>query len=143
MKKEDVILYREIQKNAQMGMKAIQTITGKVMDDQLSRQLSGQGLKYSEFYSRAGDKLLEGRAGQFQSNAIEDMMLVGGIHTNTFFNVSTSHIAEMVIEGCNKGVMQINKALNQCSNASSQSKGIAKEMVEFEEKSMETMKQYL
>lgn len=143
MKKDDVELYRDIQKNARMGMKAINTLAGKVYDDNLSMQLSAQGIKYSELYNKAADRLLDARAESYKDNAIEDMMLVGSIHTNTILDVSASHLADMVIQGSNKGITSMWKSMNQHTNASKYSVELAKELVDFEEKSIEALKKYL
>lgn len=143
MKKDDVELYRDIQKNARMGLKAINTLAGKVYDDNLSMQLSAQGIKYSEFYNKAADRLLNAKAESYKDNAIEDMMLVGGIHTNTLLDVSASHLADMVIQGSNKGITGMWKSLNQHENASRHSVELAKELVDFEEKNIEALKKYL
>ena len=119
MKRDDAEIFREVQKNTEMAMKAIDTISDKVYDDDLALQLSKQSLKYSEIHNRAMDKILEGKAEPYRTNNISQMMLVGGIHTNTMFNTSTSHIAENI------------------------SLEIAKELMDFEEKNIERLKKYL
>ena len=48
MKPEEINIYREIQKNAEMGMKAIETLSDKVYEDEFARQISRQSLKYSQ-----------------------------------------------------------------------------------------------
>ena len=47
MKAHEAKVYREIQRNTDMAMKAIDTISGKVYDDDLALQISIQSLKYS------------------------------------------------------------------------------------------------
>ena len=44
MTSQEVAIYREIQKNTEMAMKAIDTISDKVYDDSLAMQLSRQSL---------------------------------------------------------------------------------------------------
>ena len=60
MKRDDAEILREVQKNTEMAMKAIDTISDKVYDDGLAIQLSRQSLKYSEIHNKALDKILEG-----------------------------------------------------------------------------------
>ena len=45
MKRDDAEILREVQKNTEMAMKAIDTISDKVYDDGLAIQLSRQSLK--------------------------------------------------------------------------------------------------
>ena len=62
MKRDDAEILREVQKNTEMAMKAIDTISDKVYDDDLAVQLSRQSLKYSEIHNKALDQILEGKA---------------------------------------------------------------------------------
>lgn len=143
MKRDDAEILREVQKNTEMAMKAIDTISDKVYDDDLAVQLSRQSLKYSEIHNKALDKILEGKAEPYRTNNISQMMLVGGIHSNTLFNTSTSHIAEVMIQGSNRGITDMCKALNHHERAGSFSLEIAKELMDFEEKNIERLKKYL
>ena len=59
MKHDDAMIFREIQKNTQMGMTAIDTILDKIGDDAFSLQLSKQSLRYSEIHNRALDRILQ------------------------------------------------------------------------------------
>lgn len=59
-------------------MKAIDTISDKVYDDDLAVQLSKQALKYSEIHNKALDRILEGKAEPYRTNHVSQMMLVGG-----------------------------------------------------------------
>lgn len=143
MKAEEVKLYREIQKDADMAIKAIDTIADKVYDDDLAMQISRQSLKYSDLKNRATDKLLQAKAEPYRENHVADMMLAGGIHYNTLFNTSTSHIAELMIQGSSRGITQMCKTMNHCPGAGSHCMEMAKEFMDFEEKNIERLKKYL
>ena len=136
MQKQDLAIYRSVQKNAEMGLKAIDMISDKVYDAELARQLTRQGAKYSEIRSRAVDKLLEEKADPYRGTYMQDIMLATGIHSNTMFNTSTSHIAEMVIQGSNRGLTDMWKTLNHNKQAEKQTVEFAKELMDFEEKNM-------
>ena len=143
MKKDDAEILREVQKNTEMAMKAIDTISDKVYDDDLAVQLSKQALRYSQIHNKALDKILEGKAEPYRTNNISQMMLVGGIHSNTLLDTSTSHIAELVIKGSNKGITDMCKALNHHERAEGFSLEIAKEFMDFETENIERLKKYL
>ena len=143
MKSDDVKILQGVQKNADMAVKAINAIENKVYDDSLAMQISRQGMKYSEIYNKATNKLMEGRARSYQSSGFQDMMLKGGIMSNTMFNTSTSHIAEMMIQGSNRGLTDMWKNINHYENAGNASMEIAKELMDFEEKNIERLKKYL
>lgn len=143
MQKQEINVYREIQKNTEMAMKAIDTISDKIYDDQLSTQISKQSLKYAEIRNQAYDKLLEAHAEPYRSSHMENLMLTGGIQYNTLFNTSTSHIAELMIKGSNMGVLEMTKVLNHNEDAGEQAVGLANRLLEFESKNIERLTKYL
>lgn len=143
MKIDDVKVLQGIQKNTGMAIKAIGTIGEKVDDDDLAMQISRQGMKYSEIYNKATNKLLEGKMPSYRESGFQDMMLKSGIRGNTLFNTSTSHIAELMIQGSNRGLTDMWKTLNHHENAGNVSLEIAKELMDFEEKNIERLKKYL
>ena len=61
MKKDDVALLREIQKNTEMGLHALEVINSKVYDDSLALQLARESFKYGEIHDRAKAQLLAKR----------------------------------------------------------------------------------
>ena len=143
MKSDDAKVLREVQRNTKMAMKAIDTITDRVYDDDLSMHITRESMKYAELYNKATDRLLNGRAASYRENGIQDMMLKGGVRANTMLNTSTSHIAELLIQGSNRGLTSMWKAINHNENAGNVSMEIPKELMDFEEKNIEKLKQYL
>lgn len=143
MKKEDVKVYREIQRNASMAMKALDVISDKVYEDDLAILIARQSMKYSELHDKAKKKLLDGKAQPYQKGGMEDIKISAGVHYNTLLNTSTGHVAEMIIEGSNKGITQMHKILNHCPHAEVHSVEMAKEFMDFEEKNIALLRRYL
>lgn len=143
MKSQEVAVYREIQRNTEMAMKAIDTISDKIYDEQLARQVSRQYLKYSEIHNEASKQLLAAKAEPYHSTYFSDMMLKTGIHYNTLLNTSTGHIAEMMIKGSNNGILEMEKILKHNEEAGERSTMLAKQLIQFEEKSVAQLKAYL
>lgn len=143
MKSQEVAVYRGIQKNTEMAMKAIDTISDKVYDDQLAMQISRQSLKYSELHNEATKQLIAAKAEPYRGNYLEDIMLKSAIHYNTALNTSTSHIAEMMIKGSSNGIVEMEKILNHNENAGEKTVALAKQLIDFEEKNIARLKHYL
>ncbi len=143
MKKDDIKVLREVQKNTDMAIKAINTINRKVYDDGLAMQIAKQGMKYSDIYNKASGRLMEGNAKNYQSSGFQDIMIKSAVTGNTAFNNSTGHIAELMIRGSNRGLTDMWKIMNHHENAGSVSMEIAKELMDFEEESIERLKKYL
>ena len=136
MKSDDKNILREVQKNTQMAMQAIDSISSKIYDDTLAAQVTKDSMRYGEIYNRATNELL-------QETGYQEMMLRGAIKANTMLNSSTSHVAELLIQGTNRGLTDMWKIMNHCENAGDRSVEIAKELMDFEEKSIEKLKEYL
>ena len=66
MRSQEVAVYKEIQKNTEMAMRAIDIINDKIYDEDLSRQMSRQSLKYSEIHNQAVSQLLQAKALRFR-----------------------------------------------------------------------------
>ena len=143
MKSQELNIYREIQRNTEMAMTAIDTISDKIYDDQLAMQVARQNMKYSELHNIALDQILKAKAQPYRTNHLSDMMLKAGIHYNTMLNTSTGHIAEMMIQGSNSGILEMNKVLYHNEEAGDKPTALAKQLIDFEEKNIERLKKYL
>ncbi len=143
MKSHEAAVYREIQKNTEMAMKAIDTISDKVHDEALAIQIARQSLKYAQLHNEASRQLVEARAESYQGSVLADAMLRTGIHYNTMLNTSTSHIAEMMIKGSTNGILEMEKVLKHHGDAGEKPVELARELIDFEEKNVERLKHYL
>lgn len=143
MREEDTAILKEIQKNTAMGLKAIHALSEKVMDDELTRQLDRQAVKYGELNNRAGKRLVEENEEQYRGSKLQDMMLTGSIEASTMFNTSNSHVAELMIQGSNRGITDMYKVLKHNERANAETVEFAKELMDFEEKSVQLWRDYL
>lgn len=143
MKKDDINLLREVQKNAETAIKSIDTISNKIYDGNMAMHMAKGTVKYSELKNRALNQLLEGKAQAYGQGHMQDLMLAGGIHSKTFLDISTGHIAEIMIQGSNKGITGVCKAINHNGQAGAQAIELAKEFIAFEEANIAELKKYL
>lgn len=143
MRHDDIMILKEIQKNTQMAMTTIDTLLDKVSDDEFTLKLSKQSIGYAKLHNDAVEQLIDEQSSPYRSNQAADMLLRGGIHLNTMLNTSTSHLAEMMIQGSNRGLTNMYKAVKHNSLAAERSVELARELMDFEEKSIEQMKDYL
>ena len=143
MKQDDITILREIQKNAQMAMSTIDTLLDKTDDSEFTMSLSKQSLGYAKIHNDAVEKLVEEQSGTYRTNQIADIMLRGSVHMGTLTNVSTSHLAEMMIQGSNRGLTNMYKAVKHNALAQGMSMELAKELMDFEEECIDKMKEYL
>ena len=143
MKQDDITILKEIQKNTQMAMTTIDTLLDKSTDNEFTMSLSKQSLGYAKIHNDAVGKLVEEGSVAYRNNQISDIMLRGSVHMNTLTNISTSHLAEMMIQGSNRGLTNMYKVMKHNSSAQEMSVELAREFMDFEEKSIEMLKEYL
>lgn len=143
MRRDDAMILREVQRNAGMGKKALGLLMPMVEDRELAGVLSRQELEYSRFADRATGALLEDGGGEYRENVWADLMLKGGIRANTLFDTSTTHLAQLVVQGSSRGWAEAGRTLNRCDNAGRDSTELAMELMNFEKRSMDEMKKYL
>ncbi|MGN0401333.1 MAG: hypothetical protein ACI4HQ_03590 [Acetatifactor sp.] len=143
MTAQEIAIYREIQKNADNIIKAIDTVSDKVYDDALYMQLTRQSLKCAEMYNEASRMLLEGKADYFRSGALSDIKLKTGLQYNTLLNTSTSHVAELLIKGCTNEILDMEKALKKNPDAGKHCLSLAKQLLEVQESYVSRLKHYL
>lgn len=143
MKQDDITILREIQKNTQMAMTTIDTLLDKAIDDEFTVKLSKQSLGYAKIHNDAVECLVEEQSGTYRTNQIADMVLRGSVHMGTMLNISTSHLAEMMIQGSNRGLTNMYKTVKHNALAQDRSVELAKELMDFEERTIEQMKEYL
>lgn len=143
MNSQETAVYREIQRNAETAMKALDALADKVYDEELSMQISRQSLKYADLRGKAVRELLDAKAKPYHSNHLADVVQRTGIHYNTLLNTSTGHIAELMIKERNNGVLELEKVLKHNENVGEKPRSLAKELMEFDQKSISTLKDYL
>ncbi len=140
---EDYIILREIQKNTEMGIRAINMLTERTTDDALRQKIENQAVRYSEFHNKASRELLDGRQENYHSNKFSNLMLSGSIMASTMFDTSDSHIAELMIQGSNRGITDMYKSLKHNANASEHTVEFAKELMDFEEQAIDSLRCFL
>lgn len=143
MKSQEIAVYREVQRNTEMAIKALETFSEKVYDKDLSMQISRQSLAYSNLRSKAVQALLDARAETYHANQLLDLVKKTGIHYNTLLNISTGHIAELMIRERNDGLIALEKVLRHNEEAGEKPRLLAQELAEFDRKSIDTLKSYL
>ena len=62
---------------------------------------------------------------------------------NTLLNASTSHLADMMIQGNTKGIVDLMKVVKSNQSVQKEYYEIAQELMDFEEKNIEKLKAYL
>ena len=132
-----------IYKNAKMGADSIINLLPRVKDDALRSAMTMQLDGYEKYAARAARELEQHGVEAKEEGLMVRMSARMGMAINTMISASTSHIAEMMIEGSNMGITDMIKLINNYDTIDSEAVRLAREIVGFEEHNIEILKRYL
>ena len=132
----------DVYRNARLGAESILNLMPSVEDEALKSELTRQLTKYEEFAAEAKNLLEKRGESPLEESTFSRMMAKMGIKMNTLIDKTSSHVAQMIIEGAVMGVTDIQKRLNEADDYG-EAEPIAKKLIAFEEDTMERMKEYL
>ena len=135
-------LYQEIYKGCKMGGESIVNLLPKVTDENLRSELTAQLERYEEFAAKARDGLFEMDKTAKEENLLAKLSAKMGVMMNTMIDATSSHIAQMIIEGCSMGITELIKAIH-AHDESDEAERLARDVISFEESCTENMKKYL
>lgn len=126
-----------------MGVIATDKILGAVDNRGLKRQIKAQHREYSCINKEAG-KLLHKNGYEARGvSPVQKMSTSMMIKMKTYKDNSPSHIAEMMIQGSNMGIVDANKKLHEYKDAERDVRGLMGRLLKFEENNVQRLKEYL
>lgn len=143
MKNQEQVVLREIQKNTHMGLEAIDALMPRVKNEKFARELANESVMYGTYYDKATDELAKAEKRLYKNVQGKDRMVRMGVWMQTFMDGSTSHMAEMMIQGANRGITDMYKILNHNKHIGTDISDMAKELMDMEERSIAKLRDYL
>lgn len=138
-------MLEELIKGLAMGKQSLTNIIPKVKDTNLTDELTKQLDCYSRFCDEA-TRMIDSIGGEAKSeNIITKISAKMGIEMNTLMDSSDAHIAQMMIEGATMGITDNIRLVRdyENSNCSEEALALARQVVSYQEKTVESMKKYL
>ena len=133
----------ELNKGACMGMDAISFVMDKVKDEELKEELKIQYKKYkdiskkiSKLYPEYSDKK------PHETSPMNKVMTYYGIEMRLMSDSSSSHIAELLMQGTNMGIIEGRRLLNN-KDINKDIHKLLKEYVDMQEDAVEVLKTFL
>ena len=136
-------ILNKIYENAQMGSNSITYVSEKTDDTELLKELQNELTQYNEVSSEASQKILELNEIPKESGPMAQVGLWSSVQMNTLMDKSTSHIAEMMMQGNAMGVIDMAKTIKNAENKSADAEQLAQKLIETEENNFQNMKQFL
>ena len=128
---------------AKMGEDNIKTILKTVNAEEIKTDLQTQMNGYNTFSYRVQQEMTKHDDVPKENGPMQKLMAYTGVRMNTMKDASPSHIAEMLIQGSTMGIIQETETLKKYPDADEPIKQIAQDLIQFEQNSIERLKQYL
>lgn len=132
-------------KNVKMGANSIIDLLPKVSDQKMRDEMTSQLESYESFAKEIRQLLFEGGKEPREESFMTKMGAKMGIMINTMMDTSTSHIADMMIQGATMGVTDTTKLVRENENSPCSEKAleIARNTIKYQEESIERLKKFL
>ena len=134
-----------IYKNVKMGSDLIVTMMPKIDDQQLKADVTEQLASYEKYATKVKKMIKKAGEEPKEESSISKFMAKMGVQMNTLTDSTTSHLAEMMIQGSVMNVTDLLRKIHESEITDGGSAEIcmAREIVSFEEKNIEKFKEYL
>lgn len=126
-----------------MGTDTVNTILPDVKDENMRADLVTQLKEYGALARRAEDLMSGYGQKPKDNNMFKKAMTETMAKFNSMTDASSSHIAEMMINGATMGVIDMTRKLRQYNAANAEIHSLGQDVVKFEENTVGKMKSYL
>ncbi len=144
-KNKDVEFLQDIYSNVKMGSDSIINLLPKIKDDDMKMMMTSQLNQYEKYAQDVKDQLVMQGVEPKEVNPVSKLSAKIGMEMKSMQDNTTSHMAEMMVQGSTMDVTDLLQKVSvyekcpECKNSVS----LAKEIVAFEERNIEKMKEFL
>jgi len=136
-------LLQSIVENARTGADACDQLLKKTDDAKMRDELMTQKQQYESFARDAEKAISDMGHHPHPQGMMARCGMWMGMQMNTMMDKTSTHIAEMLIEGATMGVVEITKAKNTFTEADANAQGIASDMIVKQQEAIERLKGFL
>ena len=138
-------LLEAMYKNVRMGADSIIDIMPKVADEDMKNELTSELERYEEFSKEIEGSILNMGEQAKDQGIMAKLGTKMSVAMNTMVDSTTSHIAEMMIQGGTMGITDATKLLREYENTSCSEDAldIARRIIKYEEETVERLKKFL
>jgi hypothetical protein len=142
---KDAELLQDIYSNVKMGSESIINLLSKVKNDDMKVMMTAQLDQYEKYAQDVKNKLTNQGISPKEPNPMAKLGAKIGMEMKSMQDSTTSHMAEMMVQGSTMDVTDLLQKVSVYENSPecSDSVKLAKEIVAFEEKNIEKMKEFL
>ena len=132
-----------VYKSASMSVDTTARMLKKTKDSALRRELKSQIEGYRQFSNNASRELRSHGLTPSDNGAMTKLMTNMGIEVNTLIDSTSSHIAEVMINGTNMGIIKMNKHLNRNKDCKSETAAMCKNLITYQKENINKLEGFL
>jgi len=140
---EEVEFLNYIYKNAEMGIIGIDNIIKKVNDEKFEKILNNQKEEYEKVCDEAENILKKYGKQNEEVGTIAKVSTAIMSEMSMLKDDSMQNIAKLMVEGTNKGIIEITEKINSYNNTDAEIVVLATRLKTILEKNIEELKKYL
>ena len=136
-------LLQMIVENGRMGADACDQLLSRTKDMELRDELMNERQIYEAAARDAETQLSNQGINPKPNGPMARMGLWMGMQINTAVDRTSSHIADIVIQGLTMGIIELTKACNSFADAGAEAQGIASNLIAKQQESIDRLKPFL
>lgn len=140
---QTIQLLQDIVRNARTGESGVSQLMEKTDDQRMRKELNREKTDYQSMAERA-EQTLKAMGGKIEPlGKMAQMGMWIGTQLNTMTNKTNAHIAEIIIQGANMGVIELTKSRSAYAEADKKAQDIAAEFITRQQAIIERQKAFL
>ena len=143
MKDSNIDFLKLVYHNAKMGEEAIVNTLKNIKESPLKDALRRQRMQYREILKEAKDMLYQYGEAPEDLVFFTKMQLRSAIKFNTLVSNSESHVAEMMMQGSNMGIIDMTRELNEYDDVDPEVRNLGEKLLMIEEENFQNMRRFL
>ena len=132
-----------IYKLSKTGIEAVETVLPKVEQGALKEELTEQYNDYCKAASDSEQALLQNGVIPKDIGLLQKAGMWTSVQMHTINDTSSDHIAEIMITGTTKGIIDLTKHIGTCKNADKEISDYANGFISKEQKHIDNLKVFL
>ena len=140
---ETAVVLNAVYKGTQMGLHSLDNIMDTVEDVNMCAHLRAEHTQYAEINERAAQQLARQAAKPDSIGPMAKMASDVSTKMNTLIDKTSSHIAEMMMQGNMMGVIEITKTIKHNPDADAAALQLARDLLQTQENNIQELKQFL
>lgn len=140
---ESVSMLNKIYRDASMGVQGSELLINKTEDSEFAGKLHKYCERYNDIKNEAAELLSAQDVVPEDAKTMEKAGLWMGVQMNTLIDKTSSHMAEMLIEGSTMGIIESVKNKNMHPEADKKCVSLENKLMAIQHDQIDDMKQYL